>query len=333
MTCPFAISRRRPGRSDWPDQELDRQLQLACPITVLPISEPDRNPRPVLARRERMTMLAELVDVVIGVDTHKHTHTAAVVDAATGAVLDDDTVATDPDGYAALVALADRHSGCGRGRSRAPAATAPVWPATSPSAARSSSSWTARTGRPDATAPSPTPSTPCAPAAKRSPASIWRSPAAAGERAALAVLVGRPAFRGRRARRSRNASCIADRRRPPSTIRHRFRRPDHHGRSSPPRPACASIDRWDLETASYAGALRSLARRIQAMQTEAANHEQGDPRDRQVDGDPTCSTQRGVGPIVAATRVVRLVPPRPLPQRSRVRQASPASPRSRPRPG
>ena len=33
-------------------------------------------------------MLAELVDVVIGVDTHKHTHTAAVVAAGTGAVLD-----------------------------------------------------------------------------------------------------------------------------------------------------------------------------------------------------------------------------------------------------
>lgn len=32
-----------------------------------------------------MPMLAELVEVVIGVDTHKHTHTAAVVVAATGA--------------------------------------------------------------------------------------------------------------------------------------------------------------------------------------------------------------------------------------------------------
>ena len=32
-------------------------------------------------------MLAEQVEVVIGVDTHKHTHTAAVVAARTGAVL------------------------------------------------------------------------------------------------------------------------------------------------------------------------------------------------------------------------------------------------------
>jgi len=35
--------RHRPGRSDWPDQELDHQMQLACPVTVLPISAPDRN--------------------------------------------------------------------------------------------------------------------------------------------------------------------------------------------------------------------------------------------------------------------------------------------------
>ena len=34
-----------------------------------------------------MSMLAELVEVVIGVDTHKDTHTAAVVDARTGGVL------------------------------------------------------------------------------------------------------------------------------------------------------------------------------------------------------------------------------------------------------
>jgi hypothetical protein len=79
-------------------------LTLVCPITVLPISDLDRNHTSVLARRERMTMLAELVDVVIGVDTHKHTHTAAVIAAATGAAGEDLTVGTDPDGYAELVA-------------------------------------------------------------------------------------------------------------------------------------------------------------------------------------------------------------------------------------
>jgi transposase len=58
-----------------------------------------------------MTMLADLVEVVIGVDTHKDTHTAAVVDARTGGVLARATVPADPDGYAELVALADQHSG------------------------------------------------------------------------------------------------------------------------------------------------------------------------------------------------------------------------------
>lgn len=58
-----------------------------------------------------MSMLAELVEVVIGVDTHSQTHTAAVVDARTGGVLASATVAADPDGYAELVALADEHSG------------------------------------------------------------------------------------------------------------------------------------------------------------------------------------------------------------------------------
>ena len=58
-----------------------------------------------------MSMLAEVVDVVIGVDTHKHTNTAAVVSAATSAVIETATTGTDPDGYAALVELADHHSG------------------------------------------------------------------------------------------------------------------------------------------------------------------------------------------------------------------------------
>jgi transposase len=58
-----------------------------------------------------MSMLAELVEVVIGVDTHSQTHTAAVVDARTGGVLERATVTADPDGYAQLVELAEQHSG------------------------------------------------------------------------------------------------------------------------------------------------------------------------------------------------------------------------------
>jgi transposase len=57
-----------------------------------------------------MSMLAELVEVVIGVDTHKDTHTAAVLEVRTGGVLARATVPAHPDGYAALVALADQHA-------------------------------------------------------------------------------------------------------------------------------------------------------------------------------------------------------------------------------
>jgi transposase len=58
-----------------------------------------------------MSMLAELVEVVIGVDTHSQTHTAAVVDTRTGGVLARLTVAADPDGYGQLIELAEQHSG------------------------------------------------------------------------------------------------------------------------------------------------------------------------------------------------------------------------------
>ena len=56
-----------------------------------------------------LTDLREVVDVVIGVDTHVHTHSAAVVDAATGGVLDEITVEATSDGYRELVEFANNH--------------------------------------------------------------------------------------------------------------------------------------------------------------------------------------------------------------------------------
>jgi hypothetical protein len=58
-----------------------------------------------------MAMLADLVDVVIGVDTHKHTHTLAIVTAATGAVVNQATVAATTAGYQQLLALATQQPG------------------------------------------------------------------------------------------------------------------------------------------------------------------------------------------------------------------------------
>jgi transposase len=58
-----------------------------------------------------MHMLADTVELVIGVDTHKHTHTAAVVVAATGAMVAQVTVAAAAVGYRQLLAWADHQSG------------------------------------------------------------------------------------------------------------------------------------------------------------------------------------------------------------------------------
>jgi hypothetical protein len=72
-----------------------------------------------------MSMLAELVELVIGVDTHADTHTAALVAVDTSALLATITVPADADGYTQLVELAEQHGGLRPGRSRAPAATVP----------------------------------------------------------------------------------------------------------------------------------------------------------------------------------------------------------------
>ncbi|MFJ4761696.1 hypothetical protein ACIP1V_13160 [Kocuria marina] len=61
-----------------------------------------------------LTDLREVVDVVIGVDTHVHTHSAAAVDTGTGGVLGgitvEATVEATADGYARLVDFADEHA-------------------------------------------------------------------------------------------------------------------------------------------------------------------------------------------------------------------------------
>ena len=56
-----------------------------------------------------LTDLREVVDVVIGVDTHVHTHSAAVIDSATGGVLGEITVAATAAGYAELVEFANSY--------------------------------------------------------------------------------------------------------------------------------------------------------------------------------------------------------------------------------
>jgi len=56
------------------------------------------------------TMLAGAVQFVIGVDTHRDTHTAAIVEATSGGVVDHISVPTDAFGYRRLKAFADKHA-------------------------------------------------------------------------------------------------------------------------------------------------------------------------------------------------------------------------------
>jgi transposase len=58
-----------------------------------------------------MDSLSEIVDVVIGVDTHVGTHSAAALDTKTAGVLAEITVDATPDGYEALVQFANECRG------------------------------------------------------------------------------------------------------------------------------------------------------------------------------------------------------------------------------
>lgn len=56
------------------------------------------------------SMLSGQVDYVIGVDTHRDTNTAAVVEASTGAVIDHRQCTTDAMGYKRCYAFATSHA-------------------------------------------------------------------------------------------------------------------------------------------------------------------------------------------------------------------------------
>jgi transposase len=242
-------------------------------------------------------MLAELVEVVIGVDTHKHTHTAAVIDATTGAVVDEITVTTDPGGYGELVAMAERHSmlrawaiegagGYGAGLVRHLGDDELIIELDRPgrparrNGAKSDTIDATRAGR-EALA-----------------REHLATPRAQGERAALALLLV--------ARNSAiDAAGVAQRQLgavitgAPETLRGRFR-----GLSTTVAVTKAARLRisstWDLETTTTAQVLRDLARRIGALHTEAATHQRAIAA-IVTSWRPDLLDQQGVGPIVAAT--------------------------------
>jgi transposase len=243
--------------------------------------------------------LAELVDVVIGVDTHTDTHTAAVVTASTGAVLATVTVSADADGYSDLVEFADTHPGLrawaiegtggyGAGLARHLAQTEELVVELD------------RPGRPARRGGRKSDPLDAARAAREALSRTRPAqPKTGKERAALQMLltVRRGAVEaGADAQRQLRALVITA----PEQVRDRFR-----GQSivvmistaAKLRPHTAADD---IHAFTAMTALRSLARRIRDLDAEAAEHEKA-IRAIVRSWRPDLLPLRGVGPITAAT--------------------------------
>lgn len=245
-----------------------------------------------------LTDLREVVDVVIGVDTHVHTHSAAAVDAGTGGVLGEITVEATAEGYARLVAFADEHArlrawaiegtgGHGAGLARHLAGHEEVVVELDrPQRARRRHG--AKSDPLDAIR------------AAREAMSRARlgTPRHGGDRQALSVLLA--------ARRSAVEAATDAQRQlfsliiaAPEPIRARFR-----GQKLPGMLTTAAGLRrhssWDVETTVTVTVLRSLARRARDLAREAAEHEKAILAIVR-SWRPDLLAQPGVGPIVAAT--------------------------------
>jgi transposase len=245
-----------------------------------------------------MHMLADSVELVIGVDTHKHTHTAAAVTAATGAMVAQATVPATPAGYRQLLELADQHHG------------QRVWAieGTGGYGAGLTRFLTAHhqqvveLDRPKRA--------PRRHGAKSDPLDAVRAarevlgreqlaqPRATGPRAALSVRLAarRSAVQAAGdAPRQPHALVIAA----PEVLRERLRTRSTRQLVT----ACARLRvqaSWDVETATTAATLRSLARRIRELTSEAADHRQAILVLVRA-WRPDLLARQGVGPIVAAT--------------------------------
>ena len=244
-----------------------------------------------------MTSLADQVDLVIGVDTHKHTHTAALVHAATGGKVAEVTVTTDPDGYQQLLEFADLH-----GRSR-------VWSIEGAGGYGAGlTRYLTEAGERVVELDRPVRAT-RRNGAKSDPLDAVRAarealsrpqlaePKSAGARAQLAVLTAarRSAVDAATdAQRQLHAIVIAA----PEVLRAKFR-----AQSTTVMLTTAARLRvapsWDGETVTTASVLRTLARRAQAMVGEALEHERAITAIVRA-WRPDLLDQPGVGPIVAA---------------------------------
>ena len=245
-----------------------------------------------------MDSLSQIADVVIGVDTHVATHSAAAVDTRTGGVLAEVTVEAAPDGYEALVEFADQQSGLrawaiegtgghGAGLARHLAHRGElVAELDRPERARRRNG--AKSDPLDAIR------------AAREALSRGKlgTPRTTGERQALPVLLAarRSAVDAARIAQQQVFSLVIA---APEQLRSKLR-----GKSTLAMTRTAARLRlqpgWDLETRTTAIVLRDLARRAAELSAEA------DHREKEIlaivrTWHPELLERRGVGPIVAAT--------------------------------
>ena len=238
-----------------------------------------------------------MIDVVIGVDTHVHTHSAAVLDTATGGVLDEITVEARPEGYAELVEFANNH------------ATLRAW-AIEGTGGHGAGLTRLLTRREEVVIELDRPErAKRRHGAKSDPLDAIRAarealarprlggPRSGGDRQALSVLLA--------TRRSAvNAATDAQRQlfslviAAPEPIRARFR-----GQKLPAMIATAAALRvhasWDVETTTTVTVLRSLARRARTLSNEADEHEKAILKIVR-SWRPDLLEELGIGPIVAA---------------------------------
>ena len=243
------------------------------------------------------TDLREVVDIVIGVDTHVHTHTAAVIDARTGGVLAQITVEATADGYAELVEFADTHAvlrmwaiegtgSHGAGLTRHLAACEEV---------------VVELDRPERTKRRNGAKSDSLDAVRAAREALARprlgTPRSGADRQALAhtVAVRRSAVQAAADARRQLFSLVMT---APEPIRARFR--GASGMELVKIVAGLRVQTaWDFETTTIVTGLRTLARRIKDLTDEAAVHEKAIAKIVR-SWRPDLLAQPGVGPITAA---------------------------------